>query len=445
MDNVNVEENKLKRKSIIDNWLKIKNPLVEYQDQRVENFEMLMAFCTLTKRQRSLLSKQSVEQILSMLDVVYNGISRDCRKLYHWKAKNGVVFSSTKIMEAEVTHSDDFLAISTNAKTLVIRETYRYVDSNNEDVFNVFGISGKKMTAIKIIRCVKFDGWQVENYKLSPDGLFLLIANGSYIGVYDLYNDIELVLTGHYINPGTLPYYDICESIDGALVAVTDKYSRFRIYSLTFDKNKNTEKLIGHYSIDELNVTGKGKREYIKALAFVQDGKHIIAASSGLDCVYMFNYVSSTMIMKMQNYETSHLTNLKTTEYVVRNITIDKKNNMAIVRFSHIDRGQSDPTAVFVLTHDAYYAIDISSGKIVMSPKDFERLSYESDNRCVNNNDVSIFAEQHVEYHETNNSYRKDYYSFLRVRETYSQKYIDVIAGYPESLSRPINVYESFD
>ena len=40
MNNVDVEENKLKRKSIIDKWLKVKNPTANYYDQRIENFEM---------------------------------------------------------------------------------------------------------------------------------------------------------------------------------------------------------------------------------------------------------------------------------------------------------------------------------------------------------------------------------------------------------------------
>lgn len=435
----------MKRKSIIDNWLKIKNPLVGYQDQRVENFEMLMAFCTLTKRQRPLLSKQSVDQTLSMLDVVYNGISRDCRKLFHWKAKNGVVISNRELIEVDNLRGYDFLTISSNARTMVIRNTFVHPDRNNADVFNVIDMSDKNMP---IVNEINHDGTNyalMVNSKISPEGLHLIGNVGNSLCVYDLYHDVQpVVIKISFLSAKWC--YDICDSSEGALVALAVNRFSFKVCLLTFGKTENTEKCIGTCFIPELDSIDSYKHEHVSQLAFVKDGKHVIVVSSELNFIYMFNCASSEIKMKMANYRTSEPIHLPPrTQCAVRGISIDHVNNRVIIQFIIINESNNERTQPYFYSRDMFYAIDITSGKMVMGPKDFERLSYESDNRCVNNNDVSMFTEQHVEYHETNNSYRKDYYSFLRVRQTYSQKYIDVIAGYPESLSRPINVYESFD
>jgi hypothetical protein len=442
MNDVNVEENKLKRKSIIDNWLKIKNPLVEYQDQRVENFEMVMALCTLTKRQRPLLSKQSVEHILSMLDVVYNGICQNGSKLYHAKAKNGVLISISKLIEVDNLRGDDFLTISSNARTMVIRNTFVHPLRNNADVFNVIDMTNENMP---IVREIRTNHALMNNRKISPEGLYLIGNVGDDLCVYDLYHDVQPV-TIKISAISARWCYDICDSSEGALVALAVNRCSFKVCLLTFGKTENTEKCIGTCCISELDLIDSYKHEHVSQLAFVQDGKHVIAVSSDLNFVYMFDCASSEIKMKMANYRTSEAIPLAPrTQCAVRGIRIDHVNNRAVILFILIDETNNERTLSYFRSRDTYYAIDITSGKMVVSPKEFERLSYDSCNICVNNNDVAIFTEQHVEYEETATSYRKNYYSFLRVRQTYSQKYIDVIAGYPDFVGRPISVYESFD
>ena len=96
--------------------------------RRVENYELLIAFVTVN-RKKTTLSKKSVMMVSEMLDPAINGIAFIDAKMYHWKAKHGLV---TDIDEIVAVHQNfpvldvaiQHALLSKDCKTLaVIRAT----------------------------------------------------------------------------------------------------------------------------------------------------------------------------------------------------------------------------------------------------------------------------------------------------------------------------------
>jgi hypothetical protein len=448
-----IEENKRKRKLIVDNWLKAEKPLEHVQEQRVDNFEMLMAFCTLIKRQRPLLSKQSVDQITSMIDVVYNGISIDDGNVYLWKARNGAMFLALRLLilknwqlaqDAYVDRS----ALSLNGRTLAIRENRANNGEGYKDVLNVFDMRqfetlGEKMRIIEITNDV--NNSPINQFKISPNGLYLIAKMGLDVYIYDIYQDSQPAITkltpmyGKWV-------FDICESDEGALVAFTLHNYSFKVSSFTFGKNKPTEKFISKCSIVDLMLVIDCKIEYISQLAFVGDGKHIIAATNSLDVVCLFDYVTSTMKVKMENYATRIMASISPhVQCVARGIDIDRDNNLARIRLGVIYKTSSNLIKEYYSTPNSYYAVNMTSGKIVFNLASFDHYSYRQVAQCVNNNNVIAIVEHDTEHNESLRLFRRNYYSFLQVSHAYSKKVVDVIAGDDFLFYGLQHVYESFD
>ena len=451
MINVNVEENKKKRQFIVDNHLKFEKPFNHNRHQRVDNFEMLMAFCTLIKRQRPLLSKQSVDQITSMIDVVYNGISIDDGDVYHWKAKNGVGFATTKLLRTQPgqLHRDndsEDSAISLNCRTLVVRETRQLQDEYFRDVLHIFDMSriapgGAYMNVTDITN--DFDESAIEIFKLSPDGLYLASRIYSLLCVYDIYNESKpavVILPPMYDKW----VFDISDSSEGALVATTLNNYSFKVSSFTFGKNEPVENVISKCCIAEFVLNGALK--CISQLAFVGDGRHIIAASNSLDVLRVFDYTTSTVKVKMEDYKRcASVPLLPNIQCVARGISIDRCNNLAIIRFGLVDTTSTDLVKDYYGTPDSYLAVDIASGKIVYNHGLLDHWSYKYNYRCVNNDNAMMIIEHGMKHNPRVGVFWETHYYFLCVCQTYSKNVIDVIACEDYLMSNIRHVYESFN